>query len=141
LTRRAGALQDVGVTRSPARPRRIGCGQAGLGLVEILLVAVVLALAGAVLYNYLASSARTVETIQQQKPMSVARLAADRATIAAIRSSLQLYYGQHGAFPPTKEAVAALLNPPPSFQCEGNDFRYDAAAGQVMLLIDDSARC
>jgi hypothetical protein len=68
-------------------------------------------------------------------------MVADRATVASIRSALQLYYAQNGGYPPTKEAVAALLNPPPSFQCEGNDFRYDAVTGQVTLVIDDPARC
>jgi len=127
--------------RPIARRARAIHDQSGLGLVEILLVVVVVAVLGAVLYNYFASTATTVETIQQQKPLSAARLAADRATLAALRSALSLYYGQHGGFPPAKEAVTALLNPPPSFQCEGNDFRYDPATGQVTLLIDDSARC
>ncbi|HWC03967.1 MAG TPA: type II secretion system protein [Methylomirabilota bacterium] len=115
--------------------------QSGLGLVEILVVAVVLAIAGAFLYQYFVSTTKTVETIQQQKPMSAARLAADRATVAAIRTSLQLYFGQHGGYPPSKEAVATLLNPPPSFQCEGNDYRYEPATGLVTLVIDDANRC
>jgi type II secretory pathway pseudopilin PulG len=109
--------------------------------VEILVVAVVLAIAGAFLYQYFVSTTKTVETIQQQKPMSAARLAADRATVAAIRTSLQLYFGQHGGYPPSKEAVATLLNPPPSFQCEGNDYRYEPATGLVTLVIDDANRC
>jgi len=37
--------------------------------------------------------------------------------------------------------VAALLTPPPNFQCEGNDYNYDPATGQVTLLIDDFSRC
>jgi type II secretory pathway pseudopilin PulG len=113
----------------------------GLGLVEIVLALVVVAVVGAFLYGYLVSTSRTLETVQEQKPLSAARLAADKATLTAIRTSLQLYYAQHGAYPLTKEAVAALLSPPPSFQCEGNDFRYDAATGQVSLLVDDVARC
>jgi prepilin-type N-terminal cleavage/methylation domain-containing protein len=116
-------------------------GQVGFGLVELVLVVAVLAVVGAFLYGYFASTSRTVETIQQQRPLSSARLAADRATVAALRTSLQLYYAQHAAYPPTKEAVAALLNPPPLFQCQGNDFRYDPATGQVTLIIDDAASC
>ena len=108
---------------------------------EILVVAVVLAIVGAFLYQYFLSTAKTVETIQQQKPLSAARLAADRATVAAIRTSLQLYFGQHAKYPASKDVVATLLNPPPSFQCEGNDFRYDPENGQVTLVIDDAARC
>ena len=101
----------------------------------------VLAVAGAFLYQYLVSTTKTVETVQQQKPMSAVRLAADRATVAAIRTSLRLYFGQHGRYPPSKDVVATLLNPPPSFQCEGNDYRYEAATGVVTLVIDDAARC
>jgi prepilin-type N-terminal cleavage/methylation domain-containing protein len=115
--------------------------QAGFGLVEILVVAVIVAVVGAFLYQYLVSTTKTVETIQQQKPMSAARLAADRATVAAIRTSLQLYYGQHGRYPDSKEVVATLLNPPPAFQCEGNDYRYEPATGLVTLVIDDPSRC
>lgn len=127
------------------RGRRLALGvaprQSGFGLVEVLVVAVILAVIGGLLYQYFVSTTKTVETIQQQKPMSAARLAADRATVAAIRTSLQLYFGQHGGYPPSKEVVATLLNPPPSFQCEGNDYRYEPATGLVTLVIDDPARC
>lgn len=116
-------------------------GQSGFGLVEILVVAVILAVAGAFLYQYFVSTTKTIETIQQQKPMSAARLAADRATVAAIRTSLQLYFAEHGAYPPSKDVVATLLNPAPSFQCEGNDYRYEPATGLVTLVIDDASRC
>ena len=102
---------------------RAGRGQSGFGLVEILVVAVILAVAGAFLYQYFLSTTKTVETIQQQKPMSAARLAADRATVASIRTSLTLYFGQHGAYPPSK------------------DYRYEPATGLVTLVIDDANRC
>ena len=113
----------------------------GIGLVEIAIVLVVLAVVGAVLYAYLGSTTKTLETLREEKPLSGARLVADRATLAAIRSTLQVYYGLNGAWPPTKEAVMALLNPPPNFQCGGNDFTYDPATGQVSLVVDDLARC
>jgi prepilin-type N-terminal cleavage/methylation domain-containing protein len=115
--------------------------QSGFGLPEMLVVVLVLAVAGAFLYQYLGLTPKTVETVRQQKPISAVRLAADRATVAAIRTSLQLYLGQHGRYPPSKDVVATLLNPPPSFQCEGNDYRYEAATGLVTLVIDDAARC
>jgi type II secretory pathway pseudopilin PulG len=128
--------------RREGAPRAVAArGQSGVGLVEILVVAVILAVVGAFLYQYFVSTTKTVETIQQQRPMSAARLAADRATVAAIRTSLQLYFGQHGAYPPSKDVVATLLNPPPSFQCEGNDYRYEPATGLVTLVIDDADRC
>jgi prepilin-type N-terminal cleavage/methylation domain-containing protein len=129
------------VGRGGARSSGIGRDRSGFGLVEILVVAVILAVVGAFLYQYFVSTTKTVETIQQQKPMSAARLAADRATVAAIRTSLQLYFAQHGAYPPSKDVVATLLNPPPSFQCEGNDYRYEPATGLVTLVIDDASRC
>jgi type II secretory pathway pseudopilin PulG len=121
--------------------RRRGPAERGIGLVEIAIVLVVLAIVGAVLYAYLASTSKTLETLREEKPLSGARLVADRATLAAIRSTLQVYYGLNGAWPPTKEAVMALLNPPPNFQCGGNDFRYDPATGQVTLVIDELGRC
>jgi hypothetical protein len=123
------------------RSRGATRGEPGLGLVELLLIVVVLAVVGAALYGYFASTTRTVETVQQQKPLSAARLTADRATVAAIRTALQIYYSQHGAYPQGKEAVSALLNPSPAFQCEGNDYRYEPSSGQVTLVIDDPARC
>ena len=119
----------------------VAARQAGFGLPEMLVVVLLLAVAGGFLYQYLGSTTKTVETVRQQKPMSAVRLAADRATVAAIRTSLQLYFGRHGRYPPSKDVVATLLNPPPSFQCEGNDYRYEATTGLVTLVIDDAARC
>ena len=113
----------------------------GASLVEIALVVVVLAIVGAVLYAYLASTTKTLEEVQEKRPLSQARLTADRATLAAIRSAIQIYYGQHGQWPPSKDVVGALLNPSPSFQCAGNDYEYDSAGGQVRLVIDDPSRC
>lgn len=113
----------------------------GLSLVEIAVVLVVLAVVGAILYQYLASTTRTLQSVQEERPLAQARLAADRATLTAIRSSVQIYYGQQGRWPPDRDAVTALLSPPPAFQCPGNDFDYDPATGQLTLLIDDLARC
>ena len=125
----------------PSSLGRVAREERGLGLVEIALTVVVVAIVGALAYAYFASTARTLETVQQERPLSQARLAADRATLTAIRSSLQMYYGQHGQWPPTKEVVAALMSPPPAFQCDSNDFSYDAATGEVRLLSDDLTRC
>ncbi|MGH7318578.1 MAG: type II secretion system protein [Candidatus Rokuibacteriota bacterium] len=115
--------------------------QQGFSLVEIAMVLVVLAIVGAVLYAYFASTGRTLETLKQDRPLSAARLTADRATLTAIRSSLQVYYGMNGKWPESKAAVQALLNPPPNFQCDGNDYTYDPATGQVTLVIDNASRC
>jgi hypothetical protein len=102
---------------------------------------VVLAIVGSVLYAYFTSTTKTVETLQTERPLAQARLVADRATLAAIRVTLQVYHTQHGAWPGSKDAVTALLNPPPAFQCAGNDFDYDPATGLVRLQVDDPARC
>src|SRR5207247_2418987 len=53
--------------------------QRGFGLVEILLVLVVVAIAGALLYRYFGATARTVEKLQAQRPLATSKLAADPA--------------------------------------------------------------
>jgi prepilin-type N-terminal cleavage/methylation domain-containing protein len=120
---------------SPCREAR------GFSLVEIAIVLVVLAIVGSVLYAYLGSTSKTLEVIQQEKPLSQARLTADRATVMSIRTALGVYHASNGQWPASKEAVTTLLSPPPNFQCEGNDYSYDPATGQVTLLIDDLSRC
>ncbi len=127
-----------------ARPHVPGIVRAasGLGLLELTLVLLLVALVGVLLYRaYFAPATRTVETLREDRPLAQARLTADRATLGAIRAALQLYYGQHGRWPPDKAAVNALLNPPPAFQCAGNDYEYDPATGRVELEVSDPARC
>ncbi len=116
-------------------------GSRGFSLVEIAIVLVVVAIIGSILYAYIGSTTKTIETIQQEKPLSQARLVADRATVASIRTALQIYYAQNGKWPEDKDAVSALMIPRPNFQCTGNDYSYDSGTGQVGLLIDDAARC
>ena len=113
----------------------------GFSLVEIAIVLVVVAILGSILYAYFGSTTKTVEIIQQEKPLSHARLVADQATLGSIRTALQVYYAQNGRYPETKEAVATLMIPQPSFQCTGNDYTYDPGTGQVGMLIDDASRC
>lgn len=120
---------------------RVVRSQRGASLVEVALALVVVALVGATLYAYLTSTTKTLETVREARPLSQARLAADLATLTSIRSVIQLHYAQHGQWPSNKEAVAALLNPPLSFQCAGNDYTYDPATGEARLVIDDLARC
>jgi prepilin-type N-terminal cleavage/methylation domain-containing protein len=115
-------------------------GARGFGLVEILIVLVVVAVAGAVLYQYFASTTRTVEKMQQERPLATAKVAADQASLGTIRSALQMYHAQHDQWPADKAAVLALLPGPPRFQCAGSDFEYDPTTGEVRLL-SDPARC
>jgi prepilin-type N-terminal cleavage/methylation domain-containing protein len=113
----------------------------GFSLVEIAIVLVVLAIVGSILYQYFGSTAKTLEQVQEQRPLSHARFTADKATVQSIRAALQIYYAQNGKWPESKEAVNGLLHPPPNFQCAGNDYTYDPGSGQVGLTIDDSSRC
>lgn len=115
--------------------------QRGFGFVELLLVLVFVAIASTVLYKYVASTARTLETLQEQRPAGGAKVAADQATLGSIRVAVQTYYAQQGQWPADKAAVLALFNSPPRFQCPGNDFAYEPAAGDVRLLISDPTRC
>ncbi len=113
----------------------------GFGLVEILIVLAVVAIAGVVLYRYVSTTTGTVERFQQERPLAGAKLAADQATAIIIRTQLQAYHVQHGGWPADKAAAMAALDPAPRFQCAGNDFDYDPASGEVRLRIDDPARC
>jgi len=116
-------------------------GRHGFGLVEVLLVLAALALAGFLLLRYVGSTARTVEKIQEERPLGHARLAADRATLSSLRSLVRAYHAEHGQWPADKAAVLALLAAPPRLQCAGNDVEYDPASGTLRLLIDDPGRC
>ena len=115
--------------------------QRAFGLVEILLVLVVVAVAGLLLFRYFGSTARTVEKIQEERPLANSRLAADQATHDSVQGILRAYYAEHGRWPADKAAVLALLQAPPRFQCPGNDFEYDPASGSLRLAVTEPARC
>ena len=125
---------------SPVRAS-VAIAQAGFGIVEIMAVLVVAAVAGAVIYHYAGSTAKTVEKLQEERPIAHSRLAADRATLATAQGAVRAYQAERGQWPPDKAAVLALLQGPPRFQCAGNDFEYDAATGTVGLAVADPARC
>jgi len=112
-----------------------------MGLIQVLLVLAIVAVSGAVLMRYVRSSVGTVETLQAEKPLAHARLAADQATAATIQSAVRAYQAEHGQWPADKAAVLAILAGPPRFQCAGNDFEYDAASGTLRLLLTDPGRC
>lgn len=116
-------------------------GQRGFGLVEIVIVVAVVAVAGYLLMQYVNSTARTTEMLQQERPIDRTRLAADRATLASMQTLVRNYQAEKGQWPPDKATVVGLLMGPPRFQCRGNDFEYDPASGALSLTITDDARC
>jgi len=122
-------------------PSAAGADARGMGLIEIVIVLAVVAVAGFLFVRYLGSTATTVEKLQQDRPLAHAKLAADQATLAATTGLVRTYQAQHGQWPPDKATVLSLLAGPPRFQCPGNDFEYDPAAGTLRLLIDSAARC
>ena len=115
--------------------------QRGFGFIEIVIVLAVVAVAGYLLFQYFGSTAKTVEKLQEERPIAHAKLAADRATLDAVKSMVQVYQAQNGRWPADRAAVVGLLQSPPRFQCPGNDFEYDSATGALRLTITDAGRC
>src|SRR5438552_286833 len=113
----------------------------GLSIVSLLRLMAFVSIAGALLNRYFAATARTVETIQEQRPLATSKLAADQATLDSVQGVLRAYYAEHGRWPADKAAVLALLPSPPRFQCPENDFEYDPASGRLRLAVSDPPRC
>ena len=122
--------------------RRLVRDQRGLGLIEIAVVLVIVAIVGSLLYRYVGSTAKQVQQFKEDKPLAHARLAADQATLASMQQALQTYRATNeGQLPPDKAGVVALLAGPPKFQCQGNDFDYDPTSGAMRLTVTDPAGC
>jgi prepilin-type N-terminal cleavage/methylation domain-containing protein len=115
--------------------------QRGFGLIEIVIVVAVVALAGFLIMQYVNSSAKTVETLQKEHPIDRSRLAADRATLTTLQGLIGTYQAEKGQWPPDKATVLGLVMAPPKLQCAGNDFEYDPASGTLSLTITDDSRC
>jgi type II secretory pathway pseudopilin PulG len=115
--------------------------QRGFGYIEIVIVVAVVAVAGYLLMQYFSSTAKTVEKIQQDRPLARTRLAADQATLTSVQGLIRSYQAEKGQLPPDKATVVGLLASPPRFQCPGNDFEYDPATGTLGLTITDDSRC
>ena len=124
----------MNATIDPVRER-------GFGLIEILIVVAVVALAGYLLMQYVNSSAKAVEQLKQERPIDRSKLAADRAILTTMQGVVRSYQAEKGEWPPDRPAVLALLMAPPKFQCAGNDFDYDPATGTLRLTITDDTRC
>ena len=108
---------------------------------EILIILAVVAVVGAVAYRYVASTAKTVEKLQQDRPLGGSRLAADQATLVALQAAIRAYQATNGKPPESKDDALALLAGPPRFQCPGNDVVYDPITGGVRLTVTDLSRC
>ena len=115
--------------------------QRGFGYIEIVIVLAVVAVAGYLLMQYFTSTAKTVEKMQQDRPLARAKFAADQATLTSVQGLVRTYQAEKGQNPPDKTAVVSLLASPPRFQCSGNDFEYDPATGALGLTINDDSRC
>jgi prepilin-type N-terminal cleavage/methylation domain-containing protein len=115
--------------------------QRGFGFIEIIIVLAVVAVAGFLLMKYFTSTAKTVEKLQQDRPLARTKLAADQATLTSVQGLIRSYQAEKGQFPPDKAAVVGLLASPPRLQCPGNDFDYDPATGALGLTITDDSRC
>jgi type II secretory pathway pseudopilin PulG len=115
--------------------------QRGFGYIEIVIVLAVVAAAGYLLMQYFTTTAKTVEKIQQDRPLARTKLAADQATLTTVQGLIRNYQAEKGQFPPDKATVVGLLAGPPRFQCPGNDFEYDPATGTLGLTITDDSRC
>ena len=115
--------------------------QRGLGYIEIVIVLAVVAVAGYLLMQYFTSTAKTVERMQQDRPLARTKFVADQATLTSVQGLVRSYQAEKGQFPPDKATVAGLLASPPRFQCSGNDFEYDPATGSLGLTINDDSRC
>ncbi len=111
------------------RPRPLS-NQRGVTLVELMVVVAIIAIIAAI--------ALTLYQNIQRK----AKLAADQGTLAAIRSGIAIYYGQHnGNFPDPPVDGPPLLQAAAAWQCAGNGVNYDPVAGTVTLIINDVANC
>src|SRR5258705_10423184 len=103
--------------------------QRGFGYIEIVIVLAVVAAAGYLLMQYFTSTAKTVEKLQQDRPLARTRLAADQATLTTAQGLVRSYQPEKGQLPPDKTTVVGLLPGPPRFRCPGNAFKYDPPTG------------
>lgn len=115
--------------------------QRGFGFIEIIIVMAIVAIAGFLLMQYFSSTAKTVEKLQQDRPLARTKLVADQATLTSVQALVRSYQTEKGQYPPDKATVLGLLVSPPKFQCPGNDFEYDSATGSLGLTITDDSRC
>src|SRR5438552_18704362 len=99
----------------------------GFGFIEIVIVVAVVAVAGFLIMQYFTSTAKTVEKLQQERPLDRTRLAAEQATLASEQGLVRNYQAEKGQWPADKAAVLRVLVEAPRLQCAGNDYDYQPA--------------
>ena len=105
--------------------------QKGLTLVELMVVVAIIAIIAAV--------AITVFQDIQKK----AKLAADQANVAAMRSAVAIYYGKANGLFPTEATLLTLVTPTLTMALGGDSFHcglptYTAGNGKVDYTFDVS---
>ena len=108
-------LSSLGRLRRGARIR----DQRGLTLVELMIVVTIIAVIAA------------VSIAVYQDIVKKAKLAADQGVVSSLRSAVAIYYGRtNGLFPATREAVEALVQPTPVYNCSARP-GYDPSNGKI----------
>ena len=116
--------------------------QRGFGFIEIIIVVAIVAVAGFLLMQYFSSTAKTVEKLQQDRPLARSRLAADQATLTSVQGLVTAYRAEKGQNPPDKAAVLGLLVSPPEIPVSRERLRLRARRPAALsLTITDDARC
>jgi type IV pilus assembly protein PilA len=93
--------------------------ETGLTLIELMVVVAIIAVIGAI------AMALYQDIVKKSK------LAADNATVAALRSAVAIYYGKFdGSFPADMGVVNSLITPAPFYQCSVSPV-YDASNGKI----------
>ena len=70
--------------------------QRGFGFIEIVIVVAVVAVAGFLIMQYFTSTAKTIEKLQQDRPLARTRLAADQATLVSVQGLVRNYQAALG---------------------------------------------
>jgi prepilin-type N-terminal cleavage/methylation domain-containing protein len=98
----------------------------GLTLIELM---VVIAIVGVLV---------AIALVLFQDAQRRARLAADQATLNAMRSAITIYYGKHNGNFPQSPGVYVVPTPP-IFQCTLLSYSYSASTGLVTITSSNTA--
>jgi prepilin-type N-terminal cleavage/methylation domain-containing protein len=93
--------------------------ECGLTLVELMIAVTIIAIIAAVAFAV------------YQETVKKAKLAADLAIVASLRSAVAIYYGRSsGSFPASLDAVESLVQPTPVYKCSARPV-YDPTNGTI----------